>query len=286
MIYFADRYKRRPARFEDPTPRVRVYGLCPWRTGIPGLPTDMLARNLPRLYVIPVPRHSSERSESRKTVATLTRVRPTPTLVREATGTGEYPGKRIFDCIASGTLLVLAFPLFALCALLVRLGSKGPVLFGHRRLGRDGEAFECLKFRSMVVGAEDLLEEDRQLRDAHRQNGFKLPTEDDPRVTRVGRFLRKTHLDELPQLLNVLRGDMALVGPRPIVEEELELYGAGARQLQRVRPGIFGAWTALGHARPGYPRRCDVELNYVRDMSLQQDIELLLRNFFVVLKGQ
>lgn len=197
-----------------------------------------------------------------------------------------YPGKRSLDVLGSTLLLILTSPLLGLCALLLKLSSKGPVLFGHRRCGRNGESFECLKFRTMVENAEEWLDEDGQLRAAHRENGFKLPTDHDPRVTPLGRVLRRTHLDELPQLLNVIRGEMSLVGPRPIVVEELELYGERAEEFLSVRPGIFGPWTALGKKRPQYPERCDVELSYRSSASLASDIGLLLRNVVVVFKGQ
>ncbi len=197
-----------------------------------------------------------------------------------------YPGKRALDVVGAAALLVLTAPLVALCAVLLKLSSRGSVLFGHRRCGRNGEAFECLKFRTMVEDAEKWLDEDGHLRAAHRRNGFKLPTDDDPRVTRLGRLLRRTHLDELPQLLNVLRGEMSLVGPRPIVEEELEIYGDRGEELLSVRPGIFGPWTALGRRRPQYPERCNVELSYGFSASLRRDVGLLLRNLVVVLKGQ
>jgi len=201
-------------------------------------------------------------------------------------GAGERPGKRTFDLAVASLLLFLATPVFALCALLVRLGSRGPVFFGHRRLGREGRPFLCLKFRTMVEGAEEWLNDDEALRREYRKNGFKLSTERDPRVTRVGRWLRKTHLDELPQLVNVLRGEMSLVGPRPIVEDELAHYGPLAEELLSLRPGVFGPWTALGPERPNYPERCGVELDYVRRPSLRRDIVLLVRNLQAVIRGQ
>jgi lipopolysaccharide/colanic/teichoic acid biosynthesis glycosyltransferase len=138
----------------------------------------------------------------------------------------------------------------------------------------------------MRVDAEEVLDLRPELRDLHRQNGFKLPASHDPRIVPGGRWLRKTHLDELPQLFNVLLGDMSLVGPRPIVAEELELFGDDAELLLSVRPGIFGAWTSMGRRRPAYPERALVEIEWVRTRSAWKDGLILLRSVGVVLRGQ
>src|SRR5690606_36998227 len=196
------------------------------------------------------------------------------------------PVKRAFDILVSLALIVLSLPLFALIALAVKLSSPGPVVFGHARCGRMGRSFRCLKFRTMVADAEEWLERDPELNDAHRRNGFKLPLRSDPRVTRIGSLLRFTHLDELPQLLNVLKGDMSMVGPRPIVEEELEWYGRWAGELLSVRPGIFGPWTAQGKRRANYPERARVELGYVWNGTFLGDCGILLRHLPILLAGQ
>ena len=194
--------------------------------------------------------------------------------------------KRTFDILASLALVVVASPFLIAAALAVKVTSRGPVLFGHGRCGRGGRRFECLKFRTMVVDAEDWLDRDPKLRAAHREHGFKLPLHIDPRVTRLGRFLRFTHLDELPQLLNVLKGDMSLVGPRPIVDEELEWYGRRSSELLSVRPGVFGPWTAQGKRRVGYPERVDVELSYVENGTFLGDCKILVRHLPILLSGQ
>lgn len=195
--------------------------------------------------------------------------------------------KRAFDVVVTLLLLVPAFPFLLVSALLVKLTSRGPIFFGHTRLGLGGRTFRCLKFRTMVDGAEAWLDADPELKARHRRNGFKLPRGEDPRVTKVGRFLRYTHLDELPQLLNVLRGDMSLVGPRPIVTEELEHYGDWKDEFLSIRPGIFGPWTAKGGTRPGYPERAEVELSYPRSRSgVWGDLIILIRNLPVLLNGQ
>jgi lipopolysaccharide/colanic/teichoic acid biosynthesis glycosyltransferase len=138
----------------------------------------------------------------------------------------------------------------------------------------------------MRVDAEEVLALRPELRHLHRQNGFKLPASHDPRIVPGGRWLRKTHLDELPQLFNVLLGDMSLVGPRPIVAEELDLFGNDAELLLSVRPGIFGAWTSMGRRRPAYPERALVEIEWVRTRSAWKDGLILLRSVGVVLRGQ
>lgn len=194
--------------------------------------------------------------------------------------------KRLFDLVGASLLLLLSLPLFFLAAVGVKLSSRGPILFGHRRVGKDGQEFRCLKLRTMVVDAEEWLDRDPDLRKRHQGNGYKLPRTQDPRVTSVGHFLRFTHLDELPQLINVLKGEMSLVGPRPLVEEELEWYGERKGELLSVRPGVFGPWTGQGKARVPYPNRVEVELGYVRDHSVLKDVGIMARNVPVVLTGQ
>jgi lipopolysaccharide/colanic/teichoic acid biosynthesis glycosyltransferase len=138
----------------------------------------------------------------------------------------------------------------------------------------------------MCVGAESELEPDSALNERYRLNGFKIPNDEDPRVTRVGGWLRRSYLDEIPQLFNVLIGTMSLVGPRPLVEAELELYGENVEELLRVRPGIFGEWTSRGRNRPPYPERAAMELEYLRNRSLAKDLAILARSIPVVFKGQ
>lgn len=193
--------------------------------------------------------------------------------------------RRTVDLVAAGLLLVLAAPLLALCALAVVIESGRPVFFGHRRLGRDGRPFRCWKLRTMLPGAEELLERDPGLKSRYVRNGFKLPSTQDPRLTRVGRWLRRHHLDELPQLLNVLGGSMSLVGPRPVVPDELTEYEPHGAELLRVRPGITGAWTSLGRRRPDYPERARLELDYVRNRGIRRDAAILLRSVPAVLRG-
>jgi exopolysaccharide production protein ExoY len=198
-----------------------------------------------------------------------------------------YAGlKRTADLLGAGAGLVLSLPVLLLLALAVKLSSPGPVFFRHARVGLDGKGFYCYKLRTMVRDAERRLREDPELQARHRQNGFKLPTREDPRVTRLGRFLRRTHLDELPQLWNVFRGEMSLVGPRPIVDEELLHYGDRQREFLSVRPGIFGPWTAQGRCRVDYPERVEVELSYGKAGSATEDLRILVRHLPVLARGQ
>jgi exopolysaccharide production protein ExoY len=194
--------------------------------------------------------------------------------------------RRIADIVGATVLLVLCAPVLALAALAIWIESGRPVLFGHTRLGLAGRPFRCWKLRTMVADAEARLERDPWLKKLYIQNGYKLPADIDPRITRVGRWLRRTYLDEVPQLFNVLGGSMSLVGPRPIVRGELAWYGDAADELLSEKPGIFGAWTSRGRNRPHYPERARLELEYVRNRSLLGDVRILARSIPVVLRGQ
>lgn len=193
---------------------------------------------------------------------------------------------RLADLCGALMLLVFALPLLTVGALAVLIGSGRPVLFGHTRLGLGGKPFRCWKLRTMEVGAEARLEREPALKERYVGNGYKLPTDADPRVTPVGRWLRRSYLDEIPQLFNVLGGTMSLVGPRPIVREELDWYGADADELLSGKPGIFGEWASRGRRRPDYPERARLELDYIRYRTLWRDLRILTRSIPVVLRGQ
>ncbi len=179
--------------------------------------------------------------------------------------------------------LALLSPLLLLIAAMVRLDSPGPIFFRHRRLGRHGRVFDCYKFRSMYVDAEERLQSDPALYQEYSDNDYKVPEALDTRITRVGRFLRRTSLDELPQLWNVLKGDMSLVGPRPIVPEEIRHYDEEGSLLLSLKPGMTGLWQVNGRSNVAYPERAVLELEYVQDWSLGKDIFILLRTIPVVL---
>ena len=195
-------------------------------------------------------------------------------------------GKRWFDVAVALVLLVLLSPLFLAVALAVKLHDRGPVLFRQLRIGRHGQPFRIAKFRTMVVDAEARLHASPDLYARYVSNGFKLNLADDVRVSRLGRFLRASSLDELPQLLNVLRGDMSLVGPRPIVQPELCHYtdrGAAAAYLSS-RPGLTGLWQVSGRNRLGYDERIQLDLVYLATSSLASDVKILCRTPLAVLR--
>ena len=192
--------------------------------------------------------------------------------------------KRALDIIGAGVGLVLLAPFFLIVALLVR-ADGGPAFFAHQRVGRGGKLFGCLKFRSMVIDSqarlEALLASDPAAR-AEWEATRKL--KNDPRITRIGRFLRSTSLDELPQLINVLLGEMSLVGPRPVQEAEIDrYYGASAAHYMAVRPGITGLWQVSGRSETSYESRVALDVSYVSRPSLLADISILLRTPVAVL---
>jgi exopolysaccharide production protein ExoY len=179
---------------------------------------------------------------------------------------------------------MISAPLFAIVAIVNRLMAPGPVLFAQRRLGQNGKPFMVFKFRTMVTNAEEVLKRTPELYQRYLDNNYKLPEGEDPRITRVGRFLRKTSLDELPQLLNVLQGDMSLVGPRPVVPPEVENYADYATLFLSAKPGMTGHWQVSGRSEiKEYSRRVELDLEYIRDQSLSKDLEILLRTVPAVL---
>ena len=192
-------------------------------------------------------------------------------------------GKRILDVIGSLTLILITSPLFLIIALLVALDG-GPVFFRHTRIGQNGERFGCLKFRTMMLGAEACLMEyldHHPDAKAEWQNNQKL--EFDPRITPIGKILRATSLDELPQFFNILSGEMSLVGPRPVTKDELSRYGNAANHYLAVRPGLTGPWQISGRNDVGYDERVALDHAYVSELSLFRDLTILLRTPSAVL---
>ncbi len=194
-------------------------------------------------------------------------------------------GKRCFDAVVAAFLIALLAPLFLGVALAVKLHDGGPVLFRQTRLGRGGRHFRIAKFRTMVIDAEARLLVDPELFARYVRNDFKLDLVEDVRVNRLGRFLRASSLDELPQLLNVLRGDMSLVGPRPVVPEEIGGYGHLAYSYLGVRPGITGMWQVPGRSHVRFPERAELDRRYYEGRSLILDLKILLRTPVVVLRA-
>lgn len=184
--------------------------------------------------------------------------------------------KRTIDIVGAIIGLIIFSPFFIILPILYMRGEgKGPVFFRQSRIGQNGESFGIYKFRSMVIDAERKLKQNEVLYKKYIDNNYKLEPEEDPRITSVGRFLRKTSLDELPQFINVLKGDMSLVGPRPVVQEELLEYGERKDKFLSVKPGITGYWQVSGRSDVGYPERVDLELYYVYNASLFFDIKIL-----------
>ena len=196
--------------------------------------------------------------------------------------------KRVLDIAGASVLLLAAAPLFAVLAIAIRLDSKGPVLLRQERCGYKGRPFACLKFRSMFDGSDEgphrryvagLLTS----RPDHTNGDGVFKLVDDVRITRVGRWLRRTSLDELPQLWNVLRGEMSLVGPRPPLAYEVELYTPRQRERLRCRPGLTGLWQVSGRNSLSYQDMCEIDLRYLREWSHALDLRILARTLPVVL---
>lgn len=191
--------------------------------------------------------------------------------------------KRMLDCVVATAALVFLSPLMLLAALLIKLDSPGPV--SHRRMvvGQGGRRFGAFKFRTMVTDADRVLQANPALYEIWKRDG-KLP--DDPRITRVGRILRRTSIDELPQLLNVLRGEMSLVGPRMITMEELAQFGGWRHNLLTVKPGMTGLWQVRGRSMLSYADRVTLDMDYIRNYSIWEDIRLLAQTLPAIVRGR
>jgi Undecaprenyl-phosphate galactose phosphotransferase WbaP len=192
--------------------------------------------------------------------------------------------KRLFDIMFSLSVLILFAPVYLLLALSIALSSSGPIFYVQERVGKNHKMFYCLKFRTMVENADDILleimEKSPHLRQEFEDN-FKLKK--DPRITLIGRFLRMTSLDEFPQFWNVLKGDMSVVGPRPLVEEELPRYGRYINKVLTIRPGITGLWQVSGRNDIPYPRRVQIDLYYANEKNLWMDMWIVFKTIGVVI---
>ena len=191
--------------------------------------------------------------------------------------------KRVFDVCFALFLFPFLFPIMVAIAVFIKLDSKGPIFFLHKRVGKKGKLFNCYKFRTMVANAEDLLDEVLKDNEAHQEwkKDFKL--RDDPRITRMGKILRKFSLDELPQILNVINGDMSFVGPRPIVREEVRKYGRDFEYYQSVRPGITGMWQINGRNDTDYAKRVRLDKKYILEKTILLDLKIIFKTLPVVL---
>lgn len=187
--------------------------------------------------------------------------------------------KRITDVLFSGIGLIILSPVFVIVAIAIKLDSKGPIFFKQDRVGKDEELFSMYKFRSMVVNAEELK---KALENQNEMSGPMFKMKKDPRITRVGRFIRKTSIDELPQLVNVIKGDMSLVGPRPSLPKEVEQFEPWMKERLTVQPGITCFWQVMGRNSIPFEEWMKLDLKYVRERNYFLDIKLIFKTFFVL----
>lgn len=194
--------------------------------------------------------------------------------------------KRFFDIVLSCIALVCFSPIFLIAYILSCFGeNKGPLFYKQVRIGWHGKPFKIYKFRSMVVNADTILENDPELYAKYVANNYKLEPEEDPRITRLGRWMRKTSIDEIPQFLNILHGEMSIIGPRPVVKAELAEYGDRVDKFLSVKPGAMGLWQSSGRSNIPYPERCDVELEYVDKASLLFDAKIMIKNIISIFRS-
>jgi exopolysaccharide biosynthesis polyprenyl glycosylphosphotransferase len=192
--------------------------------------------------------------------------------------------KRLLDVATASIALAIASPIMVLVALAIMVTGGGSIFFAQERLGKGGQRFTLYKFRSMRPDAVEILESDPELHARYVANDYKLAENEDPRISRLGRFLRRSSLDELPQLWNVLRGDMTLVGPRPIVPDELAKYEPYGHLLLSVKPGVTGYWQVNGRSDVQYPERAFMDFDYVGDQAIGKDVSILIKTVPAVLK--
>jgi lipopolysaccharide/colanic/teichoic acid biosynthesis glycosyltransferase len=192
--------------------------------------------------------------------------------------------KRFFDILISTLVLLSSFPMLIIIGIVIKITSDGKVLYTHRRIGKNGKTIHVLKFRTMINDERSLDEilTEEQLKEYKKS--FKIT--DDPRVTKFGKFLRRTSLDELPQLINIIKGDMSIVGPRPVILDELKLYGENKELFLSVRPGLTGYWASHGRSDTTYDERIEMELYYVKNMSLWLDIKIIFLTAINVITGK
>ena len=197
---------------------------------------------------------------------------------------GYLIAKRAMDLVIAVVGLIVAFFPMALIVILIKLESAGPAIYVHNRIGKDEKPLPILKFRSMFQNADQMIDSFTPEEKAEWEANFKL--QKDPRITKVGKFLRKSSLDELPQLVNVLKGELSIVGPRPVVEEELERYGDQRAKFLSVTPGLTGYWQAYARSTCTYEERMEMELHYVDNANFWWDIKIIFATFGAVLRGK
>ena len=192
--------------------------------------------------------------------------------------------KRMFDIFSSLIAIIVFSPIILLVAIAVKIDSKGPIVFGHTRIGKNGVPIKVYKFRSMVQNADEVFNNFTEEQKKEYYTNFKL--DNDPRITKVGDFLRKTSLDELPQLFNILIGNMSVVGPRPIVQKEAEKYGIYANKMFSVTPGLTGYWQANGRSDTSYDERVQMDMYYIDNRSFSMDMKIIFKTVISVIKKE
>ena len=192
--------------------------------------------------------------------------------------------KRTIDILGALIGLVLLSPIFLIVAIAIKLDSKGPIIFGHTRRGLHGKDIKVYKFRTMYENSQEIFNNFTKEQKEEFYKNFKL--ENYPRVTKIGDFLRRTSIDELPQLINILNGSMSIVGPRPIVQKEIELYGDYANKLFSVVPGLTGYWQANGRSDTTYEERIKMDMYYIDNRGFWLDFKIIIKTFGSVLKGE
>jgi len=196
--------------------------------------------------------------------------------------------KRLFDIVFSLFAIIITLPITIPIAIIIKLTDGGSIIYGHERVGKDGKKFKMLKFRSMCMNADkklkEILKNDSKAKEEWEKT-FKL--KNDPRITPIGKFLRKTSLDELPQFINVLKGDMSVVGPRPVVEEELKKYYKDKAELYKsVKPGVTGYWQVEGRSDTDYNERIKMDEYYIKNRSFLMDLKIILKTIKVMITGK
>lgn len=192
--------------------------------------------------------------------------------------------KRLIDFIIVFISIIILSPLFLLIALFIKISSKGPVIYKHKRVGKDGNDIYLYKFRTMVSDADNFSKYFTEEQMNEFKKNYKL--DNDPRVTKFGKILRKTSLDEIPQLFNILKGEMALIGPRPVLEKELEYFNDKKDLVLSVLPGLTGWWACNGRSCTTYDERVELEAYYAKNISLKLDVKVFFRTIIVVLQGR
>lgn len=187
--------------------------------------------------------------------------------------------KRLIDLILSILGIVFLSPIMLIIAIAIKVESKGPIIFSQDRVGKDGKFFKMYKFRSMVINAEELKE---KLLSQNEMSGPMFKMKDDPRITKVGKFIRKTSIDELPQLFNVIKGDMSLVGPRPNLPKEVAQFSDYHKLKLKAKPGLTCYWQVMGRNSIGFEEWMELDIKYIRERSIRLDLKLIFRTFFVL----